>query len=102
MLLAEISLSPLDKGISLSEHVARCLDVIDRSGLPYRLGAMGTTIEGELSEVMAVVEACFEALAEDCDRISIYLKGDWRRDASGRLSSKVETVERILGRKLST
>jgi uncharacterized protein (TIGR00106 family) len=101
MLLAEISLSPLDKGTSLAVHVARCLDVVDRSGLPYRLGPMGTTVEGEWKEVMAVLEACFESLAEDCDRVSVHLKGDWRRGAAGRLTAKVEAVERILGRKLS-
>jgi len=34
MLLAEISIWPMDKGESVGSHVARALDVIDRSGLP--------------------------------------------------------------------
>ena len=102
MLLAEFSISPLDKGASVSPWVARSLDLIDRSGLPYRLGPMGTTVEGEWDEVMAVVKACFERMAEDCERITVTLKGDWRRGASGRLTAKVEKVEATLGRKLST
>ena len=40
-------MSPLDKGESLSQYVARSLDIIDKSGLPYQLTPMGTIIEGE-------------------------------------------------------
>ena len=102
MLLAEFSLTPLDKGPSVSAWVSRSLDVIDRSGLPYRLGPMGTCVEGEWDEVMAVVKTCFERMAEDCGRISISFKGDWRRGRSGALSAKIEKVESTLGRKLKT
>lgn len=102
MLLADFSISPLDKGGSVSEYVARAIDVVDRSGLPYRLGPMGTCLEGEWDEVMAVVRACFENLSRDCDRVTISFKGDWRRGHSGRLEAKVATVERRLGRSLRT
>ncbi|MFI5166146.1 MAG: MTH1187 family thiamine-binding protein [Thermoanaerobaculales bacterium] len=102
MLLAELSLTPLDKGGSVSAWVSRCLDVIDRSGLPYRLGPMGTCVEGEWDEVMAVLKTCFERMAEDCERISISVKGDWRRGRSGALAAKIEKVESTLGRKLKT
>ncbi len=102
MLLAEFSLTPLDKGASVSPWVSRSLDVIDKSGLPYRLGPMGTCVEGEWDEVMALLKACFERMAGDCDRVSIALKGDWRRGAAGRLTAKIEKVEATLGRKLKT
>ncbi len=102
MLLAEFSLTPLDKGASVSAWVSRSLDVVDKSGVSYRLGPMGTCVEGEWDEVMAVLRACFERMAEDCDRISIAFKGDWRRGASGRLTAKIAKVEATLGRKLRT
>jgi uncharacterized protein (TIGR00106 family) len=102
MLLAEFSLTPLDKGASVSRWVSRSLDIIDRSGVPYRLGPMGTCLEGEWDQVMGVLKACFEAMAEDCGRISISLKGDWRKGASGRLTAKIEKVEATLGRRLKT
>ena len=102
MLLAEFSISPLDKGASLSPWVARSLDVIDRSGVAYRLGPMGTCVEGEWDEIMAVIRACFERMSEDCDRISVSFKGDWRRGATGRLDAKIAKVEATLGRKLKT
>jgi len=55
MVLLEFSMSPLDKGISLSPYVARSLDIIDKSGLPYQLTPMGTIVEDEWDQVMALV-----------------------------------------------
>lgn len=100
MLLAEVSIWPMDKGESVGQYVAKALDVIDRSGLPYKLGPLGTCIEGEWHEVMAVVEECYEVLAADCHRISCTVKMDWRKGAAGRLEAKVASVEQKLGRTL--
>jgi len=102
MVLLEFSMSPISKGESVSAYVARSLDIIDRSGLPYQLTPMGTIIEGEWAEVMAVVTACFEAMRADCDRISTSIRIDYRAGRGGRLKSKVDSIEQKLGRKLST
>ena len=100
MLLAELSIWPMDKGVSVGPFVARALDVIDRSGLAYKVGPLGTCIEGEYDAVMSVVRQCHEALWADSDRVMCSLKMDWRRDASGRIEGKVDSVERALGRPL--
>lgn len=102
MVLLEFTMSPLGKGESVSAYVARILDLVERSGVPYQLTPMGTILEGEWADVMAVVTACFEALRADCDRVSVQVRVDYRKGPAGRLRSKVETVERRLGRKLST
>jgi uncharacterized protein (TIGR00106 family) len=95
-------MAPSGKEESKSPYVARILDIIDKSGLPYQLTPMGTIIEGEWAEVMAVVTDCFQSLETDCSRIGTHIKIDYRAGASSRLKSKVETVETLLGRKLST
>jgi uncharacterized protein (TIGR00106 family) len=100
MLLAEFSIWPMDKGESVGKFVALALDIVDKSGLPYKLGPLGTCIEGEWPEVMAVIQRCYEELAKDSNRIACTLKMDWRRDRTGALDSKVNTVERELGRQL--
>ena len=92
------SISPLDKGVSLSPFVARSLDIIDRSGLDYRSHAMGTILEGEFDGVIDVVKRCFEAMAEDCDRIECSIKLDYRKGCQDRLEAKVASVEQKLGR----
>jgi uncharacterized protein (TIGR00106 family) len=102
MVLLDFSMTPLGKGASVSPFVARCLEVVAASGLDYRLHAMGTTLEGELDEVLAVVRRCFDALQADCDRISCSIKIDYRKGPGGRLEGKVRKVESLLGRPLRT
>lgn len=102
MVLLEFSMTPLAKGESVSAYVARAIDIVDRSGLPYQLTAMGTIVEGEWDDVMTVVTACFEAMRADCDRVSTQIKIDYRAGPAGRLAAKVASVERVLQRSLST
>lgn len=102
MLLAEVSMWPMDKGESVGPYVARLLDIIDRSGLPYRLGPLGTCIEGEYEPVMRVIQQCHEALAKDCRRIACTIKMDWREGHDNMLESKITSVEKHLGRQLRT
>ncbi len=102
MVLLEFSMSPLGKGESVGKYVARSLDIIDRSGLEYRLHAMGTVLEGDWDEVFAVVTRCFQRMRTDCRRISVAIKVDYRQGKTGRLQSKVASVERRVGRKLKS
>ncbi|MFQ5424917.1 MAG: MTH1187 family thiamine-binding protein [Phycisphaerae bacterium] len=98
--LAEFSMSPLDKGASVSAYVARSLEIIADSGVPYRLGPMGTCLEGDWDAVMGVIRRCYERMAEDCGRITCAIKLDIRQGHDGRLTAKTEKIERILGRDL--
>jgi uncharacterized protein (TIGR00106 family) len=100
MVLLEFSMFPLDKGESLSQYVARSLDIIDASGLDYRCHAMGTVLEGEFDQVIDVVRQCFQAMAADCRRVECSIKLDYRQGRRGRLDSKVRSVEEKLGRGL--
>jgi uncharacterized protein (TIGR00106 family) len=102
MVLLEFAMSPTGHAGSLSPYVARILDVVDRSGITYQLTSMGTILEGEWDEVMAVVGACFRALEPDCERIGMNLKMDYRAGTASRLRSKIDAVEQELGRSLRT
>jgi uncharacterized protein (TIGR00106 family) len=102
MVLLEFSMAPSGQGESLSAHVARILDIVDKSGVPYQLTPMGTILEGEWSEVIGVVSACFQTLQADCPRIGVQIKIDYRTGPAGRLRSKTARVEERLGRKLNT
>ena len=94
--IVEFSIFPMDKGEGLSPYVARAVKLVQESGLPYELNPMGTCVEGEWSDVMALVERCFQALEKDCNRINLSLKADYRKGPSGRLKSKVASVEKKL------
>jgi uncharacterized protein (TIGR00106 family) len=97
MVLLEFSIAPMGQGESVSQYVARAVEIVERSGVDYRMHAMGTVLEGEWDEVFGVVRQCFEALREDCERISVSIKVDYRKGYTGRLESKVQSVERRLG-----
>jgi len=102
MVLLEFSMSPLGKGESVAQYVARSLDIIDKSGVAYRLNPMGTVLEGEWNDVFRVVQKCYERMKKDCNRISCTIKVDYRKGHAGRLESKVASVEKRLKRKMKS
>ena len=91
--IVEFSIFPMDKGESVSKEVARALQVIKDSGLPYELNPMGTCVEGEWQAVMALVDRCFQEVPKDSVRVYLALKADYRKGPSGRLKSKVASIE---------
>ena len=101
MILLEFSMSPMDKGESVSEQVSRSLRIIDESGVPYRLNPMGTVLEGEFDDVMGVVKQCYETMKKDCKRITCGIKIDYREGKSGRLESKMASIVNKLGKEVN-
>ena len=102
MVLLELSVVPLGEGASVSRYVARCLDILDSSGLDYRLNAMGTIVEGQLDDVLSVLRQCIEVTAGQCDRVTCTAKIDYRKGAHGRLAGKVASVQEKIDRPLRT
>jgi uncharacterized protein (TIGR00106 family) len=98
MALLDFSITPLGAGEGVGQYVARAVDVVDRSGLDYRLHAMGTEVEGELDQLLDVLKRATEAVAADCDRVSIVAKIDYRKGHPGAIDAKVASVEKRLGR----
>lgn len=98
--MAEVSIFPIGEGESLSKWVGRCLEIIDKSGLEYRINPMGTVIEGEYDEVMGVIRECHMAVREDSQRVSAYIKIDDRKGVEGAMLKKVESVEKTVGKPL--
>jgi uncharacterized protein (TIGR00106 family) len=92
--ILDFSIFPVDKGESVSAYVSRAVKIIQESGLPYKLGPMGTCIEGEWDEAMTLVDRCFQALKQDCSRIYMTIKIDYRSGAVNRMEGKIRSVER--------
>ena len=91
--IVDFSIFPIGKEESVSKYAARAVKIIKESGLPYRIGPMGTAIEGEWDEVMLVVKRCREELKKDCPRLYLTLKVDSREGQKGRMGKKVKAVE---------
>lgn len=100
-MILQLTMFPTSKGSdSASEDVARVIDIIDKSGLPYKLGPMSTSIEGEWDDIMPLVNRARLMLKERYSRIYIIMTVDDRADAAGRLTGKLESVEKKLGREV--
>ena len=61
---------------------------------------MSTTIEGGWDEVLAVINKARLSLRRQFPRIHISITIDDRKGARGRLTGKIESVEKRLGRKV--
>ena len=99
--MLNFAMFPTDKGESVGPYVSRSLEVVDGSGVDYRFGPMGTAIEADdWDQALDVVKQCFEKMQGDCARIYCTISIDYRRGPTGRLTSKIESVERRVDRKL--
>ncbi|MCJ7488830.1 MAG: MTH1187 family thiamine-binding protein [Thermoplasmata archaeon] len=99
-MLAEFSVVPVGVGESVSQYVADCMRIVDVSGVDYQLNPMGTVLEGDFDEVMAVIAACHKAISASCARVLTTIRIDDRRGAADMLRSKLESVEKKVGKRL--
>lgn len=96
-MIVAFSVTPIGTGEDVAEEVAEAVRVVRESGLPHRLDAMFTSVEGEWDEVMDVVKRAVEAVSARSNRVSVTLKADIRHGVTDGLTAKVESVERLLG-----
>ncbi|NOY88755.1 MAG: MTH1187 family thiamine-binding protein [FCB group bacterium] len=90
------------KTASVSKDVAKVIDVIDKSGLPYKLTAMSTVIEGEWEPVMKVINKARLRLRRlGHERIYIIINIDDRKGAKKRIVGKIKSIEKQLGREVN-
>ena len=101
-MLAELEIVPIGtQTAGVSRLIAKVADLIDRSGLEYRVGSMGTVVEGSWDEVIGLAHRCHEAMLGSADRVMMTIRIDDRKDKPGsRLVQKVQSLEQALGRPL--
>lgn len=97
--LLDLSIFPLDQGVSLSGFVAPVIAMIRDSGHPYRLSPMGTVVEtATLDQALRLIERAHAVLEElGCERVYAAAKLDIRRGPPGRLPGKIESIRRQIG-----
>jgi len=95
-MIAAFSITPLGAGDSVGDLVADAIRIVRDSGLPNETNAMFTNIEGEWDEVMAVIKACVDRVAEAAPRVSLVVKIDHRPGVTGAMAAKVAHIEQRL------
>jgi len=99
-MLVQFSMFPTGGGESASTDVAEIIDLIDKSGLPYKTSSMSTVIEGEWDEIISLIDRCRLKMREKHNRVYMVLTMDDRLGATGRLSGKVASLEKKLKREI--
>jgi len=102
MVLAEFAMFPTDKGESVSKYVSQIIGEIDKSGITYQLTPMGTVLEGSWDEVFGLITRCFKILEPQSNRINTGIKVDYRKGDESRMKSKINKVQTILNKEVST
>ena len=92
-MLTAFSITPLGTGESVSASVADAVRLVRMSGLPNETNAMFTNVEGEWDEVMALIKACVDKVAEAAPRVSLVIKVDYRPGVDDALHQKVAAIE---------
>jgi uncharacterized protein (TIGR00106 family) len=100
-MLASFAVVPMGVQGGVKDLVAEALAIVDASGLPYQLGAMHTTIEGDADQVMDVILRCHRRVLELAPRVLTSITIDDRKGATGRIVGKVRDVEEVLGKRLA-
>ncbi|MBW1670465.1 MAG: MTH1187 family thiamine-binding protein [Deltaproteobacteria bacterium] len=98
MALMEINVSPLGTGsTSVGEFVVNMQRLLTEQGLPYELTDMGTIIEGDVDQLLAVAKVLHEStFSNGAKRVYTVIKIDDRRDKEVHLGQKTGSVkERI-------
>ncbi|WP_347549623.1 MTH1187 family thiamine-binding protein [Pseudalkalibacillus hwajinpoensis] len=100
MAIVDVTVIPIGTETpSVSRYVANVQEVLETftDRVTYRLTPMSTLIEGELSDLLEVVQAIHEApFQAGIERVATNIRIDDRRDKKGKMDDKLESVERHL------
>ncbi len=89
----------LGVGVSLSDYIAACEEILQEEGLQVELHPNGTNIQGEWDTVMRAIKKCHIRVHEmGAPRISTSLKVGTRTDRPQTLAEKVRSVEEKMKR----
>ncbi len=98
MAIAFLTITPLGTATpSVSRFVAGVEQILRGTTLTHQLTAMGTIIEGDLDEILAVVRRMHEhPFTQGAQRVSTSLRIDDRRDKQATIAGKMRSVEEKL------
>ncbi len=98
MAVVFVTIAPLGTGTpSVSRYVAGVEKILRATTLRHQLTAMGTIIEGELDEILAVIRQMHEhPFTQGAVRVSTLIKIDDRRDKEHTIAGKMRSVEEKL------
>jgi len=95
MIIAQVSISPLGKEISVSKYVKIAINVLKGYNIKYETNAMSTVIEVENLELLfkVIKEAHNKVKKNGAERIITEIKIDDRIDKNATIESKLKSLK---------
>lgn len=95
MIIAQLSIAPVGKEVSVSKYVKLVLETLKKEQVKFEINAMSTVIEtADLNTLFDVVEKAHNAvLAAGAERVITELKIDDRRDKDATITSKLNALK---------
>ncbi len=95
MAVVAVSVVPLGIGTSVSKYVVEAEKVLaSNPRIKQQIGPMFTTLEGDLTEIIATIKAIQEAVfAAAALRVNTAIKIDERRDKELTMEEKIQSLE---------
>lgn len=98
MALLQLTIIPLGTGSpSVGEYVADIQRALEKENVPFQLNDMGTLIEGEAGELLALVAKIYELpFQKGAQRVVTHMVIDDRRDRHVAIGDKIDAVRKRL------
>lgn len=95
MIISQLSISPLGKGISVSKYVKIVIEELKKENISFETNAMSTVIETkDLDELFNAVKKAHKKVADTgAKRIITEIKIDDRIDKKASMKSKLNSIE---------
>ena len=95
--IADFCVVPIGVGVSISEYVAACQQILEDANLKTNLHAFGTNVEGDWDAVLDALKTCHKRVHQmGAQRIMTTIKLSTRTDRDQSLEEKVDAVRRRL------
>ena len=97
MALLQLTMIPMGQGVSVGDYVAEIQSRLEQEKAVFHLGDMGTVIEGDIKELLKIVESIYETPFElGAVRVVTSIIIDDRRDKEIHIGDKIQAVaERV-------
>ena len=94
-MLGELRVTPIGSREDFAHVVACVVRIVSDSDLQYQVHGMGTTVEGDLDEILDLLRRCHTEIRQHSDRVLIELSIDDRAGAEGELVRSVDRVREL-------
>lgn len=97
-MILELTIIPIGHEHSMSSILAKLVEIIEGSGLDYRMTAFGTLIEGSWDQLIGLARECHFEARKESGRVLTMMRLDDYGERTGEIQGAVIRVEQKLGR----